>query len=258
MIRDRFPTRRQVCATLIWAATTSPLASAQKTSPGGAITARGRRATFSVDDPRPLESVTFTFSQEYGWPVTFEEAPLVHSRDIVDVTRNFSLGIRVFDPRGGKLEFSYDLNSDGGPPTNPEPALRAALQAYRETGLPGRYDLIAADGYFHIVPVARADEGGVFEPVRSPLDETVTIDGAGRFPEPVLKDLLHTVESLSGYRISIGRTPFLQGMQPRIEQHFQNAEARSVLRSLIKATGKRRIWYLMYHIGRNTYYLSVI
>jgi hypothetical protein len=114
-----------------------------------------------------LQSVAYTFDQQYGWRITFEEAPLVWSGDMIDVTRNFGAGIRAYDPRGGRLEFSYALGPSGSPPSDPTPVLRAAIDAYHRAGLPGRYDLLPVDGYFQIVPIAHTDKSGLLEPTHS-------------------------------------------------------------------------------------------
>jgi len=211
-----------------------------------------------VDYGRPLESVVYTFVQEYGWPVTFEEAPIVYAGDMVDVTANFSVGIRAYNPRGGRLEFTYGLANDGAPPTDPLPVLKAAIDAHHRAGFPGRYEVAASEGYFHITPTAHHDERGVLEPVRSPLDALVTVDGGGRSAWPVFNDFTRAVEKASGYRVLIGHNPFYQGNQPEIDQRFESVQARTVLKSLIRAAGKPRRWYLMFVPGRRQYALSIV
>jgi hypothetical protein len=257
-IASRLRTRRRFCYTLAANVVGAPLVLSQTTSPAGSIRAVGGTAIFTVDYVRPLESVVYTFVQEYGWPITFEEAPLLYSGDIVDVTRNFTLGRRALDPRGGRLEFSYQIGVDDAPPNDPAPVLRAAIEAYHRGGFPGQYELLSAEGYFHIVPTARANATGTPEPIQSPFDAVITIDGAGRPPELVVKELVQSVRSISGYQVVIGRTPFLPGEQPPIDQRFENAGARAVLRSIIRATGRLRIWYLMYDIGGRRYYFSIV
>jgi hypothetical protein len=203
-----------------------------------------------------MESVAYTFIQKYGWRITFEEAPQRYAGDFVDVTRDFSLGTRSYKARGGRLEFSYDLGPDAKP--DPEQVLRTTVEAYHQAGLPGRYDIIRDGDYLHIVPTASANESGIVEPVRSPLDMAVTVDGAGRFPQPVLQDLARSIQATSGYRISLGWSPFYQGIQPRIERRFENIQARAILKALIAATGKVRIWYLMFDFSEKAYALSVL
>ncbi len=251
-------TRRRFCRYVAGTVAIACKAPAQQTSPAGVITVADNKATFAVDYCRPMESVAYTFIQEYGWRITFEEAPLVWPGDFVDVTRNLSAGIHAYDPRGGRLEFSYDLGPNGTAPEDPGSVLRTAIAAYNKTGFPGRYRLLPEDGYFQIVPAAHRNEAGLLESIRSPLDSVVTVDGGGRFPEPVLQDLTRAMERVSGYRVVVGRTPFLQGEQPRIKRLFTNTQARSILRALIQATGKKRVWYLMYWIMHRQYFLSIV
>lgn len=242
------------------AAATSATASAfmQSTSPAGEIQVEGTRATFIVDYTRPMESVAYTLIQKYRWRITFEEAPLEYAGDIVDVTKDLSRGIRVFNPRGGHLEFSYELGPDGVPPADPRPVLLSAIRAYHNANLPGRYELIVADGFYHILPIARTSANGLLEAVRSPLDALVEIEGGNRHVLLVFQDTLRAIESATGFRLRIGFHPFLRGRQPQIGQRFEQVQARLVLRSLIAASGKSRIWYMMYNIDARVYYLSII
>lgn len=230
---------------------------AQQDSPAGTIQVSGRDATFTVNSARPMQSVAYTFFQEYGWPVTFEEAPIAYTGDMVDVTVNFSAGIRAYDPRGGRLEFSYRLRQDGTPPEDPLAVLKAAIEAHYKAGLPGRYEVAPAGGYFHILPVAHSNERGVLVPVRSPLDAFVTVNGGRRPAWPVFNDWVRAVERASGYRIGIGSNPFYRGDQPLIDQRFENVQSRAVLRALIHATGKLRPWFLMCRPGRKECALSI-
>lgn len=230
---------------------------AQQDSPAGTIDVSGRDATFTVNSARPMQSVAYTFIQAYGWPVTFEEAPIAYAGDMVDVTLNFSVGIRAYDPRGGRLEFSYRIGENGKPPSDPLKVLRAAIEAHHKAGLPGRYEVAPAGGYFHIVPVAHHNRQGVLEPVRSPLDAFVTVDGRRRPAWPVFNDLIRAVERASGYRIGIGNNPFYRGDQPLIEQRFENVQGRAVLRELIHARGKLIPWFLMCRPGGKECALSI-
>ena len=136
--------------------------------------------------------------------------------------------------------------------------LRTAIEAYHRGGFPGRYKLLTVGEYLHIVPTATRDERGVWVPAESPLETVVSIEGGGRFPDPVVTELLQKVSRASGYRVVIGRAPFTYGIQPRIADRFQQVKARAVLRRIIGATGKQRIWYMMYWIKHRQYFLSVV
>ena len=121
---DRSWTRRWFLRSVAGGLAGSGVFSAQRDSPAGDIRVQGRRATFSVDRGRLLDSVAYTFAQQYGWPITFEEALTVYEGDLVDVTltrpkRPITDGRRLYSPLGGRLEFSYDLGPDARPPENP-------------------------------------------------------------------------------------------------------------------------------------------
>ena len=92
-------------------------------------------------------------------------------------------GRRFYNPSGGFLEFFYDLGPYGQAPEDPAEVLQTAIEAYHRGGFPGRYELVTVGEYFHIVPTARRDEGGVWEPIQSPLDTIVSLDGRGRITE---------------------------------------------------------------------------
>lgn len=255
---EHLPNRRRFLLVPVAMAVGCSRVRADRTSPAGTIDVSGLIATFSVDYPRPLESVVYTFVQEYGWLITFEEAPVMYSGDMIDVTVNPSVGIRAYNPRGGRLEFSYRLRQAGRPPEDPMPVLKAAIEAHHRAGFPGRYEVVQVGGYFHIVPTAHYNERGVLELVQSPLDALVTVDGGGRPSWPFFNDLVRAVERSSGYRILIGHNPFYQGDQPTIEQRFENVQARTILRALIQAAGKPRRWYLLSVPGQKQYALSIV
>lgn len=252
------PTRRAILGGIAAATAGASTSPAQSNSPAGEIIVQGTKAKFTVDYVRPMESVAYTLIQKYGWKITFEEAPLEYAGDIVDVTRDLSRGIRVFNPRGGLLEFSYELGPDGDPPADPRLVLLSAINAYHNADLPGRYTLLVADGYFHIVPIERTNAQGVAEAIHSPLNAAVTVDGNNRLPALVLHDTLRAVEAATGYRIILGHSPFSRGQQPGIQQRFENLQARSVLKALIATTKRSRIWYMMFNSRTKTYYLSIM
>lgn len=267
MTLDRSWTRRWLLRALAGGAAGIRFAPAQKHPLEGDIRVQGRRATLSVHRGRLLQALARTLINQYGWRVTFEEAPNVYLGDYIDATRDFSYGYRVFHARGGRLEFSYDLGSDGRP-EDPAGVLRTAIAAYHRDGYPGRYELLTAGKYLHIVPTARQNEDGVWESVRSPLEAVVSLDGGDRFPSRVLDHLVELMTQASRHETVVGMEPFYRGDQPRIEERFEKTKAREILRSLIETAGKPRVWLLLYsgirqdiasgNVRRGKYFLSII
>ena len=217
----------------------------------GDIHIQSQRATFSVARGRLLDSVAYTFAQQYGWPITFEEALTVYEGDLVDVTltrpkRPITDGRRLYSLRGGRLEFSYDLGPDGQTPEDPAAVLQTAINAYHRGGFPGRYELRTVGEYFHIVPAARRDENGRWEPFQSPLDTVVTLDGRNRLPDEVLTELRRRMSQAAGHDIFRGFHPLAKGdLQPHIVDRFEGVKAREILRSLIAATSRQLLWALL-------------
>ena len=248
MTMDSSWTRRWFLCSVAGGMAGGRLASAQVR---GNIRVQGQRATFCVDRGRLLDSVTYTLAQQYGWPITFEEALNVYPGDFVDVTftrpkRPPKDGRRLYSLRGGRLEFSYDLGPDGWPPEDPAAVLQTALEAYHRGGFPGRYELVTVGEYFHIVPTARRDEDEEWEPIQSPLDTVVTLEGRNRLPDEVLTELRQRMTQAAGHEILEGILPLSRGnLQPRIVERFEGMKAREVLRSLIATTGSRHLWALL-------------
>ena len=212
---------------------------------GGDIRVQGTRATLTVVAGRPLNEVTHTLIQEYNWPVTFEESGTVYPGDWVDVTRNFSFGGRSYLPRGGRLEFSYDLGPEGAAPEDPATMLRTALDAHHQSGLPGRYKLVETADYFHIVPTARRDERGRWKPEQSALDNIVSLHGRGRTPDAVRRELLMLVSAYAGIKVHPGNVLLFTGYPvPAVLGRFEHVTAREALRSLIAASGRGRLWMM--------------
>ena len=209
-------TRHRLLGSVLVVMASAELASAQI---GGDIRVQGSRATFSVEAGRPLYEVAHALSREYNWPVTFEQSVTVYPGDWIDVTRNSSSGRRTFNLRGGQFEFDYDLGPGGAEPEDPAVVLRAALDAHHahhELRLPGRYELVETPEYLHIVPVARKDEAGEWQPERNPLDSLISLDGRGRTPDAVLKELRALISESAGVEVHGGFHPVFKGFpEPR-------------------------------------------
>ncbi len=230
----------------------------QQTSPAGVITATGSEATFVVDYPRPLESLVYTFVNTYRWQVTFEEAPLEHPVDRIDVTRDPAAKSRSFRPRGGPFSFRYDLGPGGSPPASPKVALEAAIAAYNASILPGRYRLAESPPYWHIVPTACTNASGDLVEASSPFDILISQEARERSLQIAFEEMITTIEAVSGHQILVGFSPFGRGDQTMVEEGFLQVSGREVLRRLLGSLGNRYVWYLMKDPGKRRYGLSIV
>ena len=219
---------------------------------GGDVRVQGTRATITVEAARPLRAVAHTLLREYNWPVTFEDSVTLHPGDWVDSTRSFSTGGQSHSHRGGRLEFSYDMGPEGAAPEDPAAVLDAALDAHHQAGLPGRYKLVKTSDYLHIVPTARRDESGGWQPERSALDSIVSLHGRGRTPDAVLLELRKLASASTGIEIHGGLADLFSGYpHPRVVDHFDHVTAREALRSLIATSGQGRLWHLLCEVQQD-------
>ena len=230
---------------------------AQRLSPVGEVASSDRNATFTVQYPRPLESVAYTFKYKYGALITFEEAPLEHASDFIDPNKGKVNEGRAYLPRGGTLQFSFYLSEDLRGPNNLKNTIETAIEAYHNAGHPGQYSLQKEGEYLHIVPLARKNTVGVVEPVTSPLDSIITIKGDSAHPHLVLRDLTASITKSSGYNVYISHSPFLRGNERPVSRDFENVSARAVLRELLVRTGRNATWLMMFDVKSRSYYLSI-
>ena len=213
---------------------------------GADIRVQGTRATFTVEAARPLYTVALTLIREYNWPITYEESVTLYPADGVDSTRNSSIGGPPYSQLGGQLEFSFDLGPGSAAPEDPAAVLQTALDAHHQADLPGRYKLVETADYLHIVPTARRDETGMWQPERSALDHLVSLHGSGRTPDEVLRELRRLVSAHTGIEILGALVPLFSGYPyPRVLDHFEQVSAREVLRSLIATSRRGRLWHLL-------------
>ena len=218
----------------------------------GDIRVQDSSATFTVEAARPLSAFAHTLVREYNWPVTFEDSVTLYPGDWIDSTRSSPIGGQSHSHRGVRLEFSYDLGPEGTVPEDPAGVLEAALDAHHQAGLPGRYQLVETADYLHIVPTARRDETGRWQPERSALDSIVSLQGRGRTPDAVLMELRRLASASTGIEIHGGLADLFSGYPyPRVLDHLEQVTAREALRSLIATSGHGRLWHLLCGVRRD-------
>jgi hypothetical protein len=119
------------------------------------ISYRGTRATMHTDAVRCLASSVYSFSKEYGVVIRYEDVPLYHRSDIVDMTSPSYLATgrtdRIFIPRGGSLDGTFDVTIERKP-VNMLAAVQALLDAYARAGYPGSYKIANGDGIIEVLP----------------------------------------------------------------------------------------------------------
>src|SRR5262245_59356678 len=105
---------------------------------GGRDSQRVSEIKLSVEDPRPVVKAIETLESKYGWVITYEDPRYANDSEIADTNLKIrkdpdnsksSEITKVLVPRGGALEFTYDVASDTNLPADPAMVVQKLLDA---------------------------------------------------------------------------------------------------------------------------------
>lgn len=235
------------------------------------------------DDNAISESAIITVVRACDQQVTFEEAfaPLAVGAQYADGTQHAGLTGHIgltelvgptslVDPerRVQPLPFSYSIDSNGGLHSERE-VMKRALAAYHWARHPHEFRAATTNGCRQQAADAGEgrEEGASTEDVT--LEALVNLQGAGRRPREVLRDLIREVQT-QAHRKRCDSRPLtgLKGTHTAIDRHLVEETARRML-TLLLATRldmlRRRDvrdqwwnWCLLFHPQQNRYCFSVM
>jgi hypothetical protein len=222
----------------------------------------------SVEDPRPVAEAILMMEKKYGWVITYEDPRYVHDSDIADVTLKVRRDLdkykpgeapKVLVPRGGPLEFTYDVASDTNLPADPAMVVQKLLdaQAARDNG--GRFRLETSGRIMHVIPTAIKNSAGNLVHQESVLDTIISLPAGER---TVLQKLYSICAAISrGANRSV-----LPGTIPSgLFQHYQDHQGASRQRArdvLVKTfetmdNDMKLSWRLLYDPTDKGYFLNI-
>ncbi len=155
--------------------------------------AQGQSVAVRVDMPRPLAPLLTKAQVLYRRVVTFEEAPIEHAQDLVDISApDLASGAKPtrtprFVPRGGPLSVFLPDPAKGD--VDVERAVRELVAEFNASGYPGQYRVIASDDTLHVVPIASKGVSGTRIARRSLFDREVVVT-TGRYAGSVLLQIV--------------------------------------------------------------------
>ena len=224
-----------------------------------------REATIEVNDPRPLAKAIEVVEQRFGQPITYEDSQVENANEIDDVTgavrRDGNLNKRVLIPRGGPFMFRYVSPSDSSNPTEFVsillPSLVATYHSYNNVGYPGRYAVLQRGDVFHIVPTGFRDKGGQDIIRGSVLESSISIPGATRTADEMIRKVLRLVTHTTGITVELGIAPVNLLRGTTVNEGATREVARDVLLRTLSATGRTLSWQLFYGPDTKTYAFNV-
>lgn len=222
----------------------------------------------SVEDPRPVAEAILTLEKKYGWVINYEDPRYVHDSEIADVTLKVRRDLdkytpgeapKVFVPRGGSLEFTYDVASNTNLPADPAIVVQKLLDAQAARGNGGKFRLETSGQIIHVIPTAFKNSAGELVHQESVLDTIISLPAGER---TVLQKLYSVCAAISrGANISVlpGTIPTNLFLQNRDQQGAARQRARDVLVKTFEAMNNetKLSWRLLYDPTDKGYFLNI-
>jgi hypothetical protein len=224
----------------------------------GVVEVSGSTAVERTEAVRSLASLVYTFCVTYHVPVTYEDAPLEASTDVVDVTANSASPRHVYIPRGGPLQFGFSVNPQDGRPVDVASAISAAIAAHQTSGYPGEYTAIESGGMLHVIPVATLDKEGRRTQTAPLMSETLTLpSGEDAKVGPVIRAVLKSAGAARNRKIVLGSFLPQQFEEIALPLEPNPLSARDWISKALAAGGIKMSWLLLYD-PRFDYYVVTL
>lgn len=220
--------------------------------------------TVTANDSRPLAQAVTAVSEEFGWPVDFEDPPYYSKYDLVDDTapewraaHPNTKGVTVI--AGDTFQTQFLKTPDSGTlPPDAERVLGSVVSDYNATANPGRFTVRnEGDGRFAIVGTYVKDENGQDETKSPILDTPISIPQETRDANTTIEIILNALTVKSQIKVA----PF---MVPRALARSQvtvggeNIPARILLQQTLSAAKMKLVWRLYYDHDVNMYGFSLL
>lgn len=252
----------QIIVASILAAAAAPALHAANQQPGGNTV----QVRLTETDPRPLAAAVVELSRRHHAVITYEDAPCEFIGDQADVTEQvrtdlhqFAAGQapRVLIPKGGRIDFAYDVDRATGQPADLAVVLDKAALSHRNADHAGRFGVLESDRALHVVPVGARDADGALRAMVSPLDSAIRLGAAEVNGLDRLEQILAEVSRVSGQRVIVGTVPV--SMLARLEMNFtpSQANAREALLDLFGQTQATLSWQMLHDPTLRVYVLNV-
>ncbi len=221
------------------------------------------RAIVMADDPRPLWQAIVAVREEYGWIVSYEDAPIISPVDLVD---NSAPSWRAAHPneKGYMIprgrEFSSTFSDIGRPlgADGEQQVLQKLIADYNVSGNPGKYRL-RKDGperYFVIAEYAN-NAGGHEEAVKPVLDTAIFLPSATRSAQETVGVILQELSRASGVEVICTGAPTSTLGRAQVTIGGTAAPARTWLLATFAASGRPMLWDLMFEPNDRHYHINI-
>jgi hypothetical protein len=221
-----------------------------------------RRERLYVKDARPVASAIMSLESRFNRVITYEDLPLVHADDVVDVTESVRRDLnkyapgkapKVFVPRGGELNLEFNQDDPL------EVVLSQVLSESEQVTTSATFRIEQANRIIHIIPHSMKGPTGETTAVRSILEAPVQLPAKERTGMQMLEAWRESVTTNSKKRVIIGAAPFKLLLSYKDDKGLSSQNARDALTEILMRSGKdaKLSWQLLYDPGQKVYAINV-
>jgi hypothetical protein len=226
----------------------APSLFAEKILPYATVQYHQGTATLHSNSRRSLAGIIYTLWQEFGMPLSFEDAPLKFKGDFEDITvptyRPKSPSDRLLVPRGGTLDFPMTISSQNKPTSDIGTVLQQLLGSYSAAGYPGSYTTLEREGVWHIIPSGAKNAQGVIVAVTPLMESHIHLnERKGRTNSMVLDEMLDQIRASRHRTIFVGSSLGKDFLEAIREDPFDGS-ARELLENVFKRLKGHSLWIL--------------
>lgn len=224
-------------------------------------------ATVTANDPRPLDQAINAISEEYGWPIDYEDPPYIGGAELVDSGDPQWLAAHPspyghpksrWIPAGGFFQSEFpESPTTRISPLEEEAVLRKIVADYNQTGNPGKFTVRKeAEGRFAVVGEYVKNEAGQNVPVVPVLDTLISIPAGTRSATETVDLILSNVSSATGVKVGRGASP-MNIHKPIVTLGADRVPARTLLLQALEPYGTIFIWRMLYSTPLKLYLLNL-
>lgn len=222
----------------------------------------------SVEDSRPVVKAIEMLERKYGWVITYEDPRYAHDSDIVDTKLNIRKDLNNYKsgettkflaPKGGTLEFKYNVASDTNLPAIPAVVVQKLLDAQAASGNSGRFRLETNGQVMHVIPTAMKNSVGELVHQESALDTIISLPSGERTVLQKLESVCAAISRAINITVELGAVPEHWFRQRRDQQGATNQRARDILIDTFETMGYGAdlSWWLYYSPTFKKYLLHI-
>ncbi len=227
-----------------------------------------RQIKLSVEDGRPVAKAILMLEDKYGWVVTYEDPRYVHDSEITDIALKVRKDLDkykpgevppVLVPRGGALEFTYEVVPNTKLPPDLAMVVQKLLDAQAARSNGGRFRLESSGKIMHVIPTAIKNSKGVLVPQQSVLETIISLPTEERTVYDKLKSICAAIRHATRIPVVLGTIPEGWFRRERDKQGAARQKARDVLVNTFATMdyGTNLSWRLLYDPGDKIYVLNI-